>query len=95
MKLDNLVNRRMKEKGYHFKRRQGDWTECFRKTHMNLHDAMHLCSGAMVLTYESDQGIIVKDGDEHFVENRHEKIYGKAMTFYETVMEFMSIGQEE
>lgn len=95
MKLDDLVNQRMKERDYHFKRRQGDWTECFRKAHMNLHDALHLCSGAMVLTYESDQGIIVKDGDENFVENRHEKIYGKAMTFYEAVMEFMNIGQEE
>lgn len=91
MELDELVNQHMEEKGYHFRKRMGDWTECFKRAHINSHDAMHLCCGAVTLTYESDQGVIVREGDEKLLDGRHEEIYGKAMTFYETVMEFMSI----
>ena len=53
-----------------------------------MHDAMHLCSGAITVVYESDQGVNVRDGDESKLENRHTLIYEKAMTFYETIKIF-------
>lgn len=55
----------------------------------NLDDALNATCGAMVVTYESDQGVILNPDDELRLENRHEKIYEKHMIFYETVDNFM------
>lgn len=55
----------------------------------SLHDALAVTCGAMVIVYESDQGVVLNPGDELRLENRHEKIYQKHLLFYETADEFM------
>lgn len=88
IKLDDLVNERMAQRGYLFRKRGTGWENFPLREHVNMHDAMHLCSGAITVVYESDQGVIVRDGDETKLENRHTLIYEKAMTFYETIKIF-------
>jgi len=55
----------------------------------NLQDAIHVTCGAMVMVYESDQGVLLQREDESRLQNRHEKIYEKHLIFYRTVDEFM------
>lgn len=88
IELDDLVNDMMAERGYNFRKRGPKWEDFPLREHINLHDAMHLCSGAITMVYESDQGVIVRGGDENKLENRHKLIYEKAMTFYEAVKIF-------
>ena len=88
IEFDDLVNEVMAERGYNFRKRGTGWEKFPLREHFNLHDAMHLCSGAITMVYESDQGVIVREGDDEKLENRHSLIYEKAMTFYETVKVF-------
>ncbi len=55
----------------------------------NLDDALHITCGAMVITYESDQGVLLNDGDELRLEARHEKIYEKHLILYRTADTFL------
>lgn len=66
-------------------------TDRLKTPRFNLQDAMHVTCGAMVMVYESDQGVLYKEGDTEKLSKRHEIIYDKHLIFYRTVDTFMQV----
>ena len=58
--------------------------------YFNIDDALHCCCGAMVCVHESDQGVLVRPGDEEKLDRRHWIIYKKQMLFYETIARYLA-----
>lgn len=87
LKLDVMLGERLAERGYAWNRVK-PIEDRLAVPRFNLDDAMNLTCGAITMTYESDQGIIYKQGDEQKLKDRHERIYEKHLVLYATVFDF-------
>lgn len=91
LRFEKMYINKVFEKGYEFDCYVSchyDDYKMLKKPYFCFDDAAHLASGAMVATFESDQGVIYHEGDEFKLDNRHERIYEKQMMLYETIREF-------